>query len=75
MSSYRPERREYYRNYMRQWREANPDKYDAFKVKERERQRVYRMAAKGDGDTDVTAFAAETADQSAAWTKLLGVAR
>jgi hypothetical protein len=75
MSTYNPDRREYFRTYMKKWRDANPDKYDAFKVKERERQRVYRLAAKGDGDRDVTAFTAESDDQSAAWAKLLGGAR
>jgi hypothetical protein len=73
MSAYNPERREYYRKYMKRLRDANPDKYEQFKVKERERQRMYRMAARGDGDTDVTAFTAENDDQSALWAKLLGV--
>lgn len=70
--SYNPDRREYFRKYMKQYRAANPDKYELFKVKERERQRVYRMGAKGDGDVDVTAFSAESPDQSDMWAKLLG---
>lgn len=72
MSNYNPDRREYFRRYMKKWRAANPDKYEEFKVKERERQRIYRAAAKGDGDMDVTAFTAETEDQSALWSQLLG---
>jgi hypothetical protein len=72
MSSYNPDRREYFRKYMKRWRDANPDKYEAFKVKECERQRVYRMAARNDGDADMTAFTAESEDQAALWAKLLG---
>ncbi len=71
MSTYNPERREYFRQYMKRWRDSNPDKYEIFKVKERERQRVYRAEARNDGDVDVTGFTAESEDQSAMWAKLM----
>lgn len=75
MSTYNPDRREYFRRYMKKWRDANPDKYEIFKVKERERQRIYRAGARGDGDVDLTAFTAEGEDQSRMWAELLRSAR